>query len=468
MIERVGLRDRLHGEVLPVLRWAEKYGLPLYVVSASPELVVRTAVETLDLPFEDVFAMSPAMDGDRIAPRIDAPGDVRRGQDRRAAEGRARREAAGVLSATARSIWPCSRAARIRVAVRPKPELRRASCRLPGRSSRFCALHERGPLTSFADLWDRFRSGSQAVRFRATPRDRQRASFWYAYGGKNREVLERLLGRFHRESTSSFIDATFQGDYFEALAKLRTAIAARAAPAMSHVVGEVVPYLAEAGVLEPLDGYEGARGSISCPRSRSRKTYVGGDKRPLVAVPFNRSTPIMYVNKSMLERAGVAPPTDWNELRAAAKKLTRAARRRHAVWGFECPVSGGSGWRSSAGGRQAGRRGRANHARRRGRRARARALADAGARDRVMQPPLGRDYNAWQVAMQDFLAGRAAMIWSSTAFFRYVEENARFEVRAAPLPGDVRRAVPTGGTFFVLLRGAGAREKKAAWEFCAG
>jgi sn-glycerol 3-phosphate transport system substrate-binding protein len=82
-----------------------------------------------------------------------------------------------------------------------------------------------------------------------------------------------------------------------------------------------------------------------------------------------------------------------------------------------------------------------------------------------MRPPLGRDYNAWQVAMQDFLSGRAAIIWSSTAFLRYVEENARFSVRVAGLPGDANRVVPTGGTFFVLLRGAPDSEKRAAWDF---
>jgi sn-glycerol 3-phosphate transport system substrate-binding protein len=82
-----------------------------------------------------------------------------------------------------------------------------------------------------------------------------------------------------------------------------------------------------------------------------------------------------------------------------------------------------------------------------------------------MRPPLGRDYSAWQVGTQDFLAGRAAILWSSTAFLRYIEENASFPVRVAPLPGDVRHAIPSGGTFFVLLRAAEEREKRAAWQF---
>jgi sn-glycerol 3-phosphate transport system substrate-binding protein len=294
---------------------------------------------------------------------------------------------------------------------------------------------------------------------------RARASFWYSYGGKNREVLEKLVGRFHREQGSTFIDATFQGDYFEALAKLRTSIAAKAAPAMSHVVAEVVPYLAEAGVLEPLDDYEGAASLDLLSGLAQAGTYAGGSTRPLFAIPFNRSTPIMYMNGDLLDRAGLAPPTNWQELRAAAQKLT-VRQGDETVWGFECPVS----WWfwvalvGGAGGRLVDDDGRVTL----GGEAGVKALdlwQTLVHRDRVMRPPLGRDYNAWQIAMQDFLSGRAAIIWSSTAFMRYVEENARFPVRVAGLPGDVRRAVPTGGTFFVLLRGASLPEKKAAWEF---
>ena len=57
------------------------------------------------------------------------------------------------------------------------------------------------------------------------------------------------------------------------------------------------------------------------------------------------------------------------------------------------------------------------------------------------------------------------MMWSSTAYVRYLEDNARFPVVAAPLPRDVRASVPTGGTMFVLLRSAPDEEKQAAWDF---
>jgi sn-glycerol 3-phosphate transport system substrate-binding protein len=57
------------------------------------------------------------------------------------------------------------------------------------------------------------------------------------------------------------------------------------------------------------------------------------------------------------------------------------------------------------------------------------------------------------------------MMWSSTAYVRYLENNARFPVVAAPLPRDVRASVPTGGTMFVVMRAAPDEEKRAAWEF---
>jgi sn-glycerol 3-phosphate transport system substrate-binding protein len=82
-----------------------------------------------------------------------------------------------------------------------------------------------------------------------------------------------------------------------------------------------------------------------------------------------------------------------------------------------------------------------------------------------MKPPPGRDYNAWEQTNQDFLAGRTAMIWTSTAFLKYLEENAPFRIVAAPLPRHRRAAVPTGGTHWIVLKGAPEREKQTAWAF---
>jgi len=311
---------------------------------------------------------------------------------------------------------------------------------------------------------------------RRAPDGRIVASLWFAYGGKNREVLLSLVERFHAEQGRYRIEAVYQGDYFEALAKLRTAIAARAAPALTHVVGEVVPYLTEAGVLEPLPRFASPDSSVLdldlVPALAQEGTFTGAAEQPLVCLPFNRSTPIAYYNRDVFRELGLAPPRTWEELRAVARALLVRRGDETARWGFACPIdwwfwvalvgqAGGDiiepGGAVTLGG-EAGVRA-------------LRFWQTLVHEDRTMKPPPGRDYNAWQATNTDFLAGKVALIWTSTAFLRYLEDNAskagagRFEVGAAPLPRDARASVPTGGTMFVMPKGVAPEAQQAAWAF---
>ncbi|NUQ72302.1 MAG: ABC transporter substrate-binding protein [Polyangiaceae bacterium] len=328
--------------------------------------------------------------------------------------------------------------------------------RSPGSISRRAAIGAVGALTAGAvvkGLW-----GSEPD----LAKGRIKASLWFCYGGKNREVLLAMINRFHAEQDRYFIHAIYQGDYFEGLAKLRTAIAAKAVPAVTHVVGEVLPYLAEAGVLEPLNGAD--FGLV--PALSQEGCFIDGDKRPTYGLPFNRSTPIVYYNKKIFASLGVSPPRTWTELREVARAATSRTSDGVQCWGHACPID----WWfwvalvGQAGGQVIEPDGTPSLG------------GDAGVRalklwqemvhaDKTMRPPPGRDYNAWQVVNTDFLSGRAAMIWTSTAFLRYLEENAKFEVGAAPLPIDVRASVPTGGTMFVMPKGAPAREQEAGVVF---
>ena len=257
-----------------------------------------------------------------------------------------------------------------------------------------------------------------------------------------------------------------QGDYFEALAKLRTALAAGAAPALSHVVLEVLPYLARAGVLEPLDGYEGARDIPFVAALDQRGAFTGAEGEVRFGVPFNRSTPIAFINGDFLREARVAPPSTWDELVVASQKLTKRDPGGDVRCGFGVPISW---WYWVAmvgqeGGRLVDADGRMSLG---GERARTPSASWQGlvARERVMRPPPGRDYQAWQSNSEAFLRGGLAMMWSTTAYVRYLEGAARFPVVAAPLPRRVRASVPTGGTMFVVMRAAPDEEKRAARDF---
>jgi sn-glycerol 3-phosphate transport system substrate-binding protein len=289
------------------------------------------------------------------------------------------------------------------------------------------------------------------------PKGRTPISLWFSYGGLNREVLEDLVHSFNAGQNRDYVQAVYQGDYFEGLAKLRTAIAANCAPVLSHVVSEVVPYLAQAQVLEPLDDYPGMLELDLIPELGQERSWLGGGGRPLVALPFNRSTPIAYLNGELFNQAGLGAPQSWDELRAVARRLSD----RKGRFGFGCPIN----WWfwvalvGQAGGSVVAENGRISLGDAAG--VRALLLWQELVQGGLMKAPPGRDYNAWEQCNQDFLAGRAAMIWSSSAFLKYIEAQARFKVVVAPLPAGERRAAPTGGTFWIVLRSA-ARERKAA------
>ncbi len=289
---------------------------------------------------------------------------------------------------------------------------------------------------------------------------------WFSYGGRNRETLERLIARFNDSHAEHYLHGVFQGDYYEGIAKLRLGVAAKAPPSMSHVIGEVIPYLAHAGVLEPLDAYDGANTLDVIPELGQERSWIGGGDRPLVALPFNRSTPIAYLNGDIFAEARLSAPNTWEELRSTARTLTVKNGDRTTRYGFECPIS----WwfwvalLNQAGGDVVEPDGTVSLG------------GEAGVQaielwqtlvndDRTMKPPPGRDANANESTNNDFLSGRAAMIWTSTAFLKYFEDNAPFPVVAAPLPAGKRRGMATGGTHFVLLADAPTEEKRTAWRF---
>src|SRR5580658_7541820 len=291
-------------------------------------------------------------------------------------------------------------------------------------------------------------------------------TFWYAFGDLARKVLLDLVERYNQSQADVLVRPVQQGDYFEALAKLRTALAAGAAPPLSHVVLEVLPYLVRAGVLAPFDGYAGMQELGLEPMLSQRGTFDSGAPAATYGVSLNRSTPIAYCNARLFQEDGAHVPTTWGELSEVAKRLTRRSSGTVTRWGFEVPISW---WYwvamvGQAGGRLVEPDGQMSLGGEAGERA-VRLWQRLVHEERVMRPPPGRDYQAWQSSNESFLQGRVAMMWSSTAYVRYLEDNARFPVVAAPLPRDVRASVPTGGTMFVVVRSAPPEEKLAAWEF---
>jgi ABC-type glycerol-3-phosphate transport system substrate-binding protein len=89
------------------------------------------------------------------------------------------------------------------------------------------------------------------------------------------------------------------------------------------IVENLIPYMtAESGVV--LDDF--VPGFLA--------GYLSDDKTQLDALPFGCSTPVLYTNKTLLDKAGLEVPTTWDELYAVCQALVDGG---YCSYGFAQP-----------------------------------------------------------------------------------------------------------------------------------
>lgn len=117
------LADRLHRELEPIFEFARSAGLRTVVVSASPEPIVRAAVELWAIGAEHVTACRAAEEAERILPSLAAPVPY---AEHKPVALRALVGEAPLLGSFGDNVFDIEllRAARLGVAIRPKPALR--------------------------------------------------------------------------------------------------------------------------------------------------------------------------------------------------------------------------------------------------------------------------------------------------------------------------------------------------------
>lgn len=132
-----GLAQRFHRELSPILDFARANGLRAVVVSASPEPIVETAARGWNIPLADIAASRAREDAGVIAPELARPVPYAEGKPLAL---RALVPDAELLGAFGDNAFDVELflAARMAVAVRPKPALRRRFVEV----SSICVLSE--------------------------------------------------------------------------------------------------------------------------------------------------------------------------------------------------------------------------------------------------------------------------------------------------------------------------------------
>ena len=154
-------------------------------------------------------------------------------------------------------------------------------------------------------------------------------TIWSHFSGANYEILKRYVADFNAANPDVDVQTTSFGPS-EILPKYLAAVAAGAAPDIFHAPGYVPPDFARNRVIIPLDGLVTLEPTTL--RNFDPITIYDGQR---FGVPVNGGLGAMCYNLELMEKSGLDPaqlPTTWDEMIAAASKMTNAAENQ---WGLQ-------------------------------------------------------------------------------------------------------------------------------------
>ncbi|NKC11508.1 MAG: sn-glycerol-3-phosphate ABC transporter substrate-binding protein UgpB [Gammaproteobacteria bacterium] len=166
--------------------------------------------------------------------------------------------------------------------------------------------------------------------------------FWHAFTGRLGELVAEQVDTFNASQSDYKIVAHHKGNYSETL---NAGIAAFRAKEQPHIlmVFEVgtATMMGAKGAIEPIHKVMKMAGA-EFDQSKyigSVKGYYTAPDGNMLSLPFNSSTPVLWVNRDMLQKAGINPDTDmstWDQVGAVLDDLKAA--------GVDCPLT--TAWQS--------------------------------------------------------------------------------------------------------------------------
>lgn len=201
-------------------------------------------------------------------------------------------------------------------------------------------------------------ASGQAAEAQSSVKDTQKGSnqegdlieleFWYSWQDKVAENNQELTEKFNEtvgKENNIRITAEYQGSYDELHTKLKSAFIANEQPAISVMEIASIKSFADAGMIEPLENYISDEKESQFLPGLMDNSYVDGK---LYGVPYLRSTPIFYYNKTLFDQAGItSAPTNWEELASTSKQLESIGVKGFGflndIWHFEAYTQGNGG-----------------------------------------------------------------------------------------------------------------------------
>ena len=290
--------------------------------------------------------------------------------------------------------------------------------------------------------------------------------------GKLARDMGTLIKEFNETHPAIKATAVYTGSYDDTLIKTRAAIKAGKPPAAVIMSANFLLDMQIENELTKRDPLIAADGTTKAQVLGQFFPALSGNaviNRSVYGVPFQNSTPLLYINAEHAKEAGLdpdKPPQTWAELTEWAKKLTKREGDKVTRWGIAIPCAYDyCGWMMetltmSNGGRYYNE--------------------EFGGEVYYDTPSMLGALSWWNdliakhkvhapgatpgpAVSTSFISGNASMMMLSTGSLTYVRDNAKFPYKVAFIPRNVRNAVPIGGASLVQPRGLDEAKRAAGW-----
>lgn len=170
-----------------------------------------------------------------------------------------------------------------------------------------------------------------------SPGEKVKITVWYAVSGASGDAFKELVDKFSASQSEVEIELSYSGSYADTATKVSAALASKTEPNVA---------LMSAGPL-----FTGARGNYFIEEKINEPDFNKDDffesgweyskyNGKICALPYGISTPILYYNKNILDKAGIdvsKAPKTWNELYEMAKNAQKNGNinKIDDFWGFE-------------------------------------------------------------------------------------------------------------------------------------
>ena len=300
--------------------------------------------------------------------------------------------------------------------------------------------------------------------------------FWYSLAGTNADAIVKMVNNFNASQDKIFVDAQYQGEYDDAINKLKAA-------GMGQLPCDVVQsyeigsrFIIDSGWIVPIQTFIDAEKWDTSVIEPNLLAYYTVDGK-INAMPFNCSTPLMYYNKTAFDEAGITevPTTVEGILEIAPKLTTYNADGSVARYGF---MFSNYGWFFE---QWTGKMGREYVNNGNGRQGYATSVSfgDNGAALDIfkMWEKLAASKDTTYIERGGTSQARAAFVANTTAIFLASTANLAgvlanvgdaFEVGTAFFPyvnNEDKGGVSTGGGCLWMIDRGDDAKKAATWEF---